>query len=66
MKINQAAFGRQARIVRILSHLPILVQAQNSRVRRGKKKTQKVYLPMLTVTVRYTDAGDVLIEIEPP
>jgi len=35
-------------------------------VRRGKKKTQKVYLPMLTVTVRYTDAGDVLIEIEPP
>lgn len=66
MRFNKAASGRQARTVRILSDLPVLVQAKNARVRCGKKKTQKVYLPTLTIIIRYSDSGEVIIETEPP
>jgi hypothetical protein len=66
MRINKAALGRHAQVVRILSDLPVLVQGKNARVRRGKKKTQRVYLPTLTIVIRYTDSGDVIIETEPP
>jgi len=66
MGFNKAAFGRQARTVRILTDLPVLVQAKNARIRCGKKKTQKVYLPNLTIIIRYSESGDVIIETEPP
>jgi hypothetical protein len=52
--------------VRILSHLPVLVQAKTARMRKGKKKTQKVYLPTITIIIRYSNSGDVTIEFEPP
>jgi len=66
MRFNKAALGRHAQVVRILTDLPVLVQAKNARMRRGKKKTQKVYLPHLTIIIRYTQSGDVVIEFEPP
>lgn len=66
MGFNKAASGRQAQTVRILSDLPVLVQAKNAQMRCGKKQTQKVYLPNLTIIIRYSESGDVVIEIEPP
>jgi len=52
--------------LRILSHLPVLVQGQTARIRKGKKRTQKIYLPTMTVIIRYSKSGDVIIETEPP
>ena len=47
MNFSQAAHGRRAQCVRILSHFPILVQDRLAKVRRGKKKktTPAVYVP---------------------
>jgi hypothetical protein len=62
---TQNGFGNP-RTVRILTHLPVLVQAKTARVRKGRKKTKKVYLPTLTMIIRYSQNGDVAIEFEPP
>ncbi|HLA09251.1 MAG TPA: hypothetical protein VJ023_01440 [Pyrinomonadaceae bacterium] len=61
----QKRFG-DTRTIRILSHLPVLVQAKTAPVRKGRKKTQRVYLPTITIIIRYSESGDVIIETEPP
>jgi hypothetical protein len=66
MENNRAASGRHARTVRIVTNLPVLVQGKNARIRCGRKKTQKIYLPNLTIIIRYSKNGDVIIETEPP
>jgi hypothetical protein len=61
----QKRFG-DTRTVRIVSHLPVLVQGKSARIRNGRKKTEKVYLPTMTLVIRHSNCGDVIIEIEPP
>ncbi|HEV8430064.1 MAG TPA: hypothetical protein VGQ41_19335 [Pyrinomonadaceae bacterium] len=62
----KTSFGSSPRTLQILSHVPVLVQARSARLRKGKKRTQKVYLPTMTIIIRYSQSGDVIIEIEPP
>src|ERR1043165_8123990 len=51
---TKTSFGSHPRTLRILSHVPVLVQARCARVRTGKKRTQKIYLPTMTITIRYS------------
>jgi len=66
MRSNQAALGRHAQVVRILSQLPLFVQDKCARVGRSKKHTQRIFLPIATIIIRYSESGGLSIEIRPP
>jgi len=67
MKVNQAAHGRRAQCVRILSHYPLLVQDKLAKVTRGKKnKTTKVLASGILIVIRESRSGEILIEFKPP
>jgi hypothetical protein len=63
MRCNQAAFGRQAQSVSIVTQLSIALQHKNASC--GKLR-QVVYLRHATIKIRETQSGEIVIEIEPP
>ena len=67
MNNNQAAQGRRAQCVRILSHYPLLVQDKRAKVSRGKKKkATKVLAGNIMIVIRESKSGEILIEFKPP
>jgi hypothetical protein len=65
--MNKNSQGRRPISVRIITDLTVVVQSKTSKQkRRRKRKAQRVYLPTLTLVIRYNEDGDLSIETEPP
>jgi len=65
MRINQAASGRQARTVRIVTRGSVTLQDKISDETKSVKATI-LRLPTTTLRIRELANGELIIEIEPP
>ena len=65
MRINQAASGRQARTVRIVTANPVAVQEKLSDQTKSVKASV-LRLTSATIRVRELPTGELVIEVEPP
>lgn len=63
---NQTTRGRNPLSVRILTQLPVSVQAQISTSLKHGKGSTVLYLAQATITVAQTGSGEILIVLEPP
>ena len=65
--MNKNSQGRRPISVRIITDLAVLVQSKTSKQKHGRKrKAQRVYLPTVTLVIRYNEKGDLSIETESP
>jgi len=65
MRIKQTAYGRQARSVRIVTDKPVRLQAKSHQVCEWIVETQIVRIRSLTLRIRMSATGEVIID-EPP
>jgi len=66
VSVHQAAQRRHAQTVRILTHLPVLVQDRKSIKRTKTNKATVINLALARITVTQSASGEIIIEIEPP
>jgi len=64
MRFNQAAFGRQARTVRIVTSLPVRVQEKSKKI--NLIAPQRIYIDSTLIIIGMTATGEIVALIEPP
>lgn len=66
MSFHQAAQGRHARSVRIITDLPVRLQGKKQKSKTREPGAQIIRLGGVVLLVRLTAVGELVFEVEPP
>ena len=65
MSLNQAAHGRRAKSLCIVTELPVRLQAKSAKVRTDIVETRIVRIGSTTLRIRMSATGELIVD-EPP